>query len=209
MGKTCGVCEQTKSVSEFYAQVSRKDGLQAYCKDCNKQHIRARHQAQVAQHGRKCVRCKERKPLEAFGLVGDDRRRICNPCEIRNPEHMCKRAQLVRMRKPERAVLRDCRASDRKKGRPRGDLDLDFVREQLARGCQYCGEVKMRITLDRIDNGSGHTRANVVPACLRCNYLRGSMPYRAWLNLVPSVRATRELGLFGDWRSQPFNRKAA
>ena len=116
-------------------------------------------------------------------------------------------ASKVRADRPERAVLQDCRAADRKKGRPRGDLDLEFVREQLGKGCQYCGESEIRITLDRVDNKLGHVKSNVVPACIRCNYMRGSMPYGAWINIVPAVRNTRELGLFGDWRSQPFNRK--
>ena len=30
---------------------------------------------------------------------------------------------------------------------------------------------------------------------------------RAWLHIVPSVREARELGLFGDWRTKPMNRK--
>lgn len=55
------------------------------------------------------------------------------------------------------------------------------------------------MSLDRIDNSKGHIQANVVPACIRCNYLRGSMPHEAWLNLVPTIRETRIKGLFGTW----------
>jgi hypothetical protein len=33
------------------------------------------------------------------------------------------------------------------------------------------------------------------------------LPYPARLHIVPSVKEARELGLFGDWRSKPFNRK--
>jgi hypothetical protein len=33
------------------------------------------------------------------------------------------------------------------------------------------------------------------------------MPYLAWVHLIPAVREARELGLFGVWRSKPFNKK--
>ena len=33
------------------------------------------------------------------------------------------------------------------------------------------------------------------------------MPYVAWLAIVPSVRAAREAGLFGDWAKLPFHRQ--
>jgi len=104
-------------------------------------------------------------------------------------------------------LVTDSRSSDKKRGRPGNDLNRDFVAALIRQGCCYCGETEMRITLDRIDNSLAHTRANVLPACLRCNYMRGSMPYEAWLHLVPAVRQAREFGLFGAWRSQPFNRR--
>jgi len=55
------------------------------------------------------------------------------------------------------------------------------------------------MTLDRIDNDKGHTQDNVVPACIRCNYARRSMPYEAWLVVAKGMREAREQGLFGDW----------
>ena len=95
-------------------------------------------------------------------------------------------------------VLSDTRASDRSAKRV-NDLTLDFVRAVLQRGCHYCGETALRMTLDRIDNALGHTQDNVNPACIRCNYLRRDMPYEAWLCFLPCLRETREKGLFGGW----------
>jgi hypothetical protein len=86
-------------------------------------------------------------------------------------------------------------------------LDTEFIRNLISNGCQYCGETELRMTLDRIDNSIGHTRENVLPCCLRCNYIRGSMPFDAWMILVPAVRQAKEAQLFGTWRSIPFNRK--
>ena len=96
------------------------------------------------------------------------------------------------------AILHDARQADRKRGRL-NDLDLDLVREAVAEPCRYCGETTLRMTLDRIDNSLGHTKANVVPACERCNYARRDMPYAAWLVVAIAMRQAREQGLFGAW----------
>src|SRR5271166_2279585 len=63
------------------------------------------------------------------------------------------------------------------------DIDKDFVREMIKRGCYWCGATyeEIRIGLDRIDNRLGHTKVNVNPACVRCNLTRKDMPYEAWL----------------------------
>lgn len=162
---------------------------------------------------RTCKACGDEKPIKAFRkFIGGYRSRACGACldkadRERYPERHRRRAAIKRQRRPDSACLTDCRASDRKSSRPGNDLDIGFVAEQLAQGCSYCGEKAGRITLDRIDNALAHTKANVVPACLRCNYMRGSMPHAAWMHLVPSVRQARDLGLFGDWRTTTFNRK--
>jgi hypothetical protein len=95
-------------------------------------------------------------------------------------------------------ILRDARHSDRRNGR-QCDLTRQIVDELVTRECTYCGARHMLMTLDRIDNAIGHLVSNVVPACVRCNYLRRDMPYEAWLAIVPAVRSAHENGLFGDW----------
>jgi hypothetical protein len=98
----------------------------------------------------------------------------------------------------EKYILWDSRKSDRKKGMD-NDLTREHIKEQIDKGCSYCGETKLRMTLDRINNDKGHTKNNTVPACIRCNFIRGSMPHKAWLSLVPSIKETNDKGLFGDW----------
>jgi len=95
-------------------------------------------------------------------------------------------------------ILNDSRKADRKRGRV-NDLDLAFVQEAVAEACRYCGETTIRMTLDRIDNTLGHMKANVVPACERCNFARRDMPYAAWLLVAEALRKAREQGLFGRW----------
>jgi hypothetical protein len=47
-----------------------------------------------------------------------------------------------------------------------------------AHGCAYCGEGVSGITLDHVQakSAGGHdSRANIVPACLKCNSMKGSL----------------------------------
>lgn len=160
-----------------------------------------------------CSRCKEQKPALDYYKHPDGRcRSQCKVCENRyrpeqkkwlNPaakERAAAKARRLRRdaSKVPQHVLKDSRATDRKRGIP-NDLTLEFVRETLNNPCCYCGETKLRMSLDRVDNSIGHTQANVVPSCIRCNFIRGSMPYAAWLQLCPSVVVVRQMGLFGTW----------
>lgn len=95
-------------------------------------------------------------------------------------------------------LLHDCKSSDKKKGLT-CDLDLEFIVELISKGCSYCQEKEILMSLDRIDNSVGHIKSNVISCCVRCNYLRGNMPYDAWLVVVKGVKEARELGLFGNW----------
>lgn len=165
---------------------------------------------------RKCRVCGERKEIAKFEFAGDPsraiRRRVCHSCRAQakniDPERRRASARKYRQLAPHVAVAIDCRKTDRKKGLQGNDLNSEIVRDLFAGvvGCIYCGETKLKMTLDRIDNARAHSRDNVVPCCIRCNYIRGSMPYEAWLVLVPKVKEARERGLFGEWRAVPLRR---
>jgi len=98
----------------------------------------------------------------------------------------------------ERFILKDSRKSDRKYGRE-NNLTKEFIADEISKGCSYCGDSEIRMTLDRIDNDQGHTQDNVVSACIRCNYTRKDMPYKAWLVVARGMREAREVGLFSGW----------
>jgi len=83
------------------------------------------------------------------------------------------------------------------------DLNLTFVTKLLSNGCFYCGSTH-RVGLDRKDNSLGHIQSNVVPACIRCNFIRRGMPYEAWILLVPTIRIIYDRNLLGEW-SGGFN----
>lgn len=103
-------------------------------------------------------------------------------------------------------VYQDSRYRDRKRGLS-NDLTLEFVQQELAKDCQYCGGRDGRMTLDRMDSTIGHLQSNVVASCERCNMLKKDMPFEAWLVLVPSVKEAFKGGLFGSWVGGPHSKK--
>ena len=166
---------------------------------------------------KQCSSCKAVLPVTLFYIASATNRPrpYCKPCENRQRGERRRKAgplhderarrytaKLSAMRRSgqqvARWILADSRGSDRKHGRE-NTLTLNFIESAIANGCTYCGETSLRMTLDRMDNATGHTPENVLAACIRCNYLRRHTPYAAWLEIVPSVRAAREKDLFGEW----------
>jgi hypothetical protein len=166
---------------------------------------------------RTCRKCGLEKEARSFPQnMQGYRERMCTSCRQKitaanNPMAAKGRAQrraaVVRKHRIDDrvwAILEDAARSDRKRKLVGFDLDRAFVTAALAEGCRYCGDNSIMMTLDRIDNALAHTRANVTPSCIRCNYLRRDMPHAAWLSIIPAVRAARIAGLFGDWATKPF-----
>lgn len=167
----------------------------------------------------KCSKCGKKEPEVTFGtkkLKGEVRyqHHLCHPCqaEYRRGLNFNKESQRRMMKKrtdkrkeqrrlgldTARFIFHDTRKSDKKRGLG-NDLDYQFVASAISTGCSYCGDTTLRMTLDRIDNTLGHLKSNVLPACIRCNFMRRDMPIEAWMVLVPAVTKAREEGLFGKW----------
>jgi len=95
-------------------------------------------------------------------------------------------------------IVKDSKKSDKRSGLE-NNLTVEEVNRIISNSCSYCGEDKLKITLDRKDNSIGHTINNVVPCCIRCNMIRRNMPYAAWTHIARAVREAREMSLFGNW----------
>lgn len=154
-----------------------------------------------------CDKCHKELEVEKFEWTNKCkkyRRNTCmacrrlRPCRANHKQKVNAYQRRYRSTHPAWAILRDSQQSDKKKSLS-NDLDLEYVGLQINQPCSYCGETKLRMTLDRIDNSIGHLKSNVIPACIRCNYTRGSMPYDAWLFLVDGMRQARERGAFYNW----------
>ena len=173
-----------------------------------------------------CTRCLEVKPLTQFGARTQNGKTYpttrCRKCKrivekekgwINEDTNNKIEERRALKRKTERAlgertdlyILYDSRRSDRKKGFD-NDLDREFIAQEIAKGCAYCGETAIRMVLDRIDNKIGHIKTNVNPSCCRCNHIRGDMPSEAWQHFSSALRIARETGSFGDWRSRPWSK---
>lgn len=173
-----------------------------------------------------CKKCGKTKPEIDFPLNRTNgkqyRKTTCTACDNKDrinrkltppvrTEQFKKRVNEASSRwryKPENrasVIVTDSRGSDRVRGMS-CDLDVEWVKELISKGCSYCGETQILIGLDRLDNSIGHLKSNVVPACGRCNYLRRDMPYKAWETIVPAIKEAREKGLFKGWDGFGRNR---
>lgn len=178
--KYCTRCCTTKILSEYYTR--KVDGITYpyhICKECDKAEKRSRYNPQKA----KIKRASRDVEKEA----------------------QAKRLSRAEPMNRERYIVEDTRKADKRKGHE-NDLDREFVRDLIDHGCEYCGDTtnRLNMTLDRINNRIGHVKANVRPACYRCNILKQDMPDDAWLSIVPAVRGAHEAGLFADWRGSPM-----
>lgn len=154
-----------------------------------------------------CKDCETTKSESSFELIrgGPKRRRSCWTCRARkkrkhNPAQYAQMQARSRHKHRHTSILVDSRKEDRKKGREGNDLDGAYIKEMITHPCLYCGLSEQRMTLDRIDNTQAHKKGNVNPCCLRCNLIRGNMPYRAWVALVPRLIEIIKEGLLDDWQ---------
>lgn len=141
-----------------------------------------------------CGRVLPDQSFAKTGRGGKYGRNVCHRCmasqrsepyKQRKAARQVRYKRLLRESRPASCICTDSRHSDQKHGRVGHDLGVEFIEQLISSGCIYCGETTLRMTLDRKDNDRAHTKDNVVPACIRCNYARGNMPYEAWLFLTP------------------------
>ena len=154
----------------------------------------------------KCRVCESHKESALMKTLHGKPCLICRLCDNKNRVERYKKTPRSRARRDrinakargwrkdrlrvDKQILKDSRGNDKKKNR-KNDLTHEFIRLEIMKGCSYCGDIDCRMTLDRIDN--------VIPSCVRCNYIRRDIPFDAWMVMVPSVREARIKGLFRSW----------
>lgn len=173
--KKCLVCSNPKPEIEFSIHHYTESGVPLYRNQCDT--------------------CRQKITYDSFMK----RRRA--DVMIKNKDNLRKRSERKNPKKRARFIVEDSKRSDKKKNRD-NNLTIEFVKNIIVNGCSYCEEKKINICLDRIDNSKGHTTDNVIAACVRCNYIRNSMPYEAWLCMVPSIKEARIGGLFDNWKTR-------
>ena len=66
--KVCRICKESRDLSEFYKNKTRKDGLQQTCKDCDRSRLRdLYHKSPESwERNRKLQKAKARMQFEAY-----------------------------------------------------------------------------------------------------------------------------------------------
>lgn len=172
--RCCNYCN--KNLPESHFQKTPEGYFRRRCKPCDWKAIKERANRDECYAAKLKLKCKKSN-------------------KQKNEKSKIERAAGL---KTEKYILEDSRKSDRRKGF-KNDLDNEFIKETISCGCSYCGTTELRMTLDRIDNDKGHLKSNVVPSCIRCNYIRRNMPYQAWMWIVPSIRSAVLHGLLDGW----------
>ena len=84
------------------------------------------------------------------------------------------------------------------------ELDNETLAQLVSQPCHYCGTGPSNVHrhhgggkpffyngLDRKSNDVGYTANNVVPCCRQCNFAKGSMNYREFLDWIDRIIAHR------------------
>ncbi len=216
----CPQCKREKT-DENTTRYSTGDFF-AYCKLCTRKYDAEYYAKNSTRHCRSCGRGypdvnfyskAERPPgTPALLCIGCDQERrraesAFTPEELkrRKVEETNLRRALERkdIRSHAKNILKDSRHSDKRHGRE-NNLDEEFIQTLIAFPCSYCGIDDERISLDRIDNRLGHLRSNVLPCCLRCNWLRRDMPFDVWTWFVATVRQVSTMRQYREWHPGPY-----
>lgn len=151
-------------------------------------------------HTKVCNDCSRELPITSYS---PRRRKVCHGCAwnrriLRDPDTAKKAHRRVRADRA-RAIFADSRKSDKLKGRSSDGLTVELIRSLIGSGCHYCGDLSRKMTIDRIENSKGHSSDNILPSCIVCNLVRGSMPYGAFVLLVPGLKQAFASGLLNGW----------
>ena len=148
--KRCGKCGRILPITEFSKDKSRKDGLNHYCKQCD----RAKRKKYHITH-----RDSELKRVAEYYQENKDK-----IADYYDPQtHPMNWA---------RNMVNAYRQMDRDRfGDDSQTITAEWFLEHIAyRQCAHCGKQGIGLVgCNRLDNTKGHTEDNVEAACFKCN----------------------------------------
>lgn len=169
--KSCGKCKQELSIDNFAKNKARYDGLQGYCRKCDKEkgsQYAKNNRSSALQRTQKWQKNNRDKHLE--GLRTN---------RIKHKEAGTLKKYPVN-KEAHRLRMIERRARTRKNG---VFMLLPKEEKRLISGpCFYCGSPD-RITIDHIipiDKGGRHSVGNLVSACKSCNSSKGAKFLVVW-----------------------------
>jgi hypothetical protein len=198
--KKCSGCGVVKPIGAFSQQKGAKTGRRSRCKECCKEHEKLAYQSRirtpemVTVQEQKCSTCGVVKPIDAFAIQQDPRRKIQRKSRCKECERLARQSATPEQRKKWNKKWRENMTPEqeeewREKGRERFRITYhktgkyrqynltkeeyeQMVRDQ--RGlCAICGDSSdqgTRLVIDH-DHISGVVRSLL---CIRCNVGIGS-----------------------------------
>lgn len=208
--KRCSKCGRELPLSEFYKRKSSKDGLQAYCKDCKKQHgkqWRADNSDYFKQWYAEHRDERLEKMKQWYADNADERKQYnkqyyAEHAECKKYYYQVHREEILEFQKQynsERyatiegyayAVRQNNLQNDRKYGRCGMNEDPLPPLEYYVWGIQqrdfYDGKQYhwSEMGFDRIDNSKPHTIDNIVPCSTANNRRRGRKSFEEFCELM-------------------------
>lgn len=188
--KRCNWCKQYKPVTEFGRLKRSKDGLNFYCKLCNKDRCAANYRKHKGKYDESSKAWRKANPDKYRELMrrGQKRYRERDPeaARKRDREYYAnnkeqERAKVLRWAKnnPEKIRERNLRQKARRLGNAYEKIDPEIVYERDERRCHICEELVPRdqFSLDHLipsSQGGPHLYLNVATSHLECNIKRGA-----------------------------------
>ena len=165
----CSKCGQVKSIGDFNKCKMASDGLQRYCKQCNKEYQAewsTNHKENVKAKNAKWRNLNKEKIAEYQAKWQNlNKEKIAEyQAEWYNPQtHPLNWAK---------SIVKNYKKMDRERGfDPNQTISAEWFLQNIAyRPCAHCGlQAIGLIGCNRLDNTKGHTIDNVEPCCFKCN----------------------------------------
>ena len=151
--KVCAKCKESKELSEFSKNRSKKDGLSSYCKICDNKRTKDYQDRNKEEVLRKHRERYQRKKIE-------------------NPKYL-KQKYLKELENVGKRFMYY------KKNAKSRNLEFELSQDQFenitSRMCFYCNEFSQGrdfCGVDRIDSNEGYVLENCIPCCKFCNYAK-------------------------------------
>lgn len=165
--KICIKCNEEKELSLFSKDKNRKDGLQPYCKDCDRAY-RKSNRKQILDKA-SIYRAAQHNKIMAYRE--ENREKIYNQ-QKRTPKG---------------------RYASYKHGAKARGLSFDLSFEEFCSfwqvDCSYCGDPIPTIGLDRVDSSKGYELGNVVSCCTMCNRMKLDHSFEQWqTHMIKALR---------------------
>ena len=163
--KRCSKCNRVLPITDFNKQKMASDGLQSYCKQCQKamhaEYYQSNKDALLKKKDDYIVKNKEKIAQKKADYYSKNKERFT---DYYNPQtHPMNWAK---------NIVAQYRKMDRDRGfDPSQTISVDYFINHIANEeCKYCHKRGYGlIGCNRVSNLEGHTQNNVVPCCLSCN----------------------------------------